>query len=238
MAAGLCGCKGSVGREGDPEGLVDPGEARDGVGEHDGEVLVMECGKDLLGLAEGVAKEDGDLVVGDGLMAEADDAIEDVACWRKEVVGPAEGGFHDEDVGMAWGAGLGREAGAELEVAGVKDGGVADMEERHGRAEDMAGGQEGEGGVARGSEGGVEEVGGGVEWEDVFSSLAMHAGMHEATGGLGEDDLRMGGDMVGVGMGNDRDVAMGHWAARVHPQSEGWKVQPAMLQEKVGRAHA
>lgn len=157
------------------EVFVNLGEFVDGGMEHDGESGLAEAAEEFLAFAKGIAVEDGGFVVVDGLLAETDDALHDFVGGRELIAGPAEGGFHDEDVGGARFAEFGGAAGAEFEIAGVKERLAFGFDEGHGAAEDVAGGDEGD--LVAGA---VVFVGGGLaEFQNVFLSRAADAGEHE-----------------------------------------------------------
>jgi len=82
-----------------------------GLVQHQGKAGFAQRAEDLLALAERVAQEHGGLLLVQGFPAKPDDALENLRCGRKNVMRPAEGGFHDQVIGGAGFAWFGREAG-------------------------------------------------------------------------------------------------------------------------------
>lgn len=156
-----------------------------------------EAAEELLGFAEAVSKKYGRLFVLEGGATEGGDVGEDFFRRRKHVVRAAEGGLHDEDVGVRGGAGLGGEAGAEFEIAGVEERAVVGVgEEALGGAVDVAGGVERDGGVGR-------ELFGVAEGNYSFAAFGGHAGAHEAGGAFGAEDFFVRREVVEVGVRNE-----------------------------------
>ena len=80
----------------------------------------MQRADDFLRFAEGVAEEHGHSIVGVGFAAKGDHAGESFRGRREDVAREAEGRLHDEGVGAAPFGGLGGEAWAQFEIAGVE----------------------------------------------------------------------------------------------------------------------
>ena len=128
--------------------------------EQGGDAVLVEQGERFLGLAEGVAEEDGHLAIGKGVVDEAEDGAFDFQRRREGVVGEAEGGFEDEEVGLLEDDGLGGAALADFEITGVEQRGTVGNagHVEHRGAGDVAGGQEAEA-VAISFDGGAERHG-------------------------------------------------------------------------------
>lgn len=218
--------------------FVNAGQASHGLGQHDGQALGGECGQHFLGFAERVTQQDGDLVVVKGVATEQHDGLENVRRGRKDVLGPTEGGFHDEDVGVPGRAWLGREPAAQLEVAGIEQGLAVGPEPCHGGAQDMSGGQKRQVRVAPGPLPCLAEAHILVEGQDMLGAFTRDAGAHEASGGLGEEHLGVRPRVVRMGMGHDDRLARADGLVRVHPKAQGGKMESATLHPKVQCAHA
>ena len=121
VAGEFGGGKFAVGREGEAELFVNLGELVGLRVEHHREFSGGEAAEEFLAFAEAVSKKYGRLVFGERGAAEGDDVGEDFFGGRKDVLRAAEGGLHDEDVGVRRGAGFGGEAAAEFEIASVKE---------------------------------------------------------------------------------------------------------------------
>ena len=104
----------------------------------------MEQGERFLGLAERVAEQDRDFAVGQSVVDEAEDCAFHLERRGEGEVRQAEGGFEDQQVGLLEDHGLGGAAFADLEIAGVEQGGAVGNagHVEHRGAGDVAGGEE------------------------------------------------------------------------------------------------
>lgn len=109
-----------------------------------GDVGFVKEGEGFLCLAEGVAEEDGLFAVVEGGLHEVEDVAGDFFAGRKDELGTAEGGLHDEDVGGEEFGLFAGEGVAQLVVAGVESGGSVGETGGmyHGGTEDVTGGEE------------------------------------------------------------------------------------------------
>lgn len=213
------------GGEGDAEGLVGAVHGGHGRGDRDGKMAAAEEGLDFLGLAEGVAEEDGGFAVIEGVAAPALDGGGGVGEGREAEVGAAEGALHDHGVRGEGAGGLGGEAGAEFEVASVEEAGPVGEagEVDHGAAEDVAcGGQD---------DAVAEVVPGLVPIEGDDFGLRGEAGAEEVGGGERAEDAAVAGEVVGVGVG-DEGAVLG--AAGVEPEL-GLGKEEAAAEEAIGK---
>ena len=162
------------------------------------DAVFVEQGERFLGLAERVAEEHGNLAIGQGVVDEAEDGAFHLQRRWKGVVGQAEGGFEDEEIGLLEDDGLGGSAFADLEVAGVEQGGPVGnaCHVKHRGAGDVAGGQQAEA-VAVALDGGAE--GDGVEAG--FGEVVARADQRGGDGGA--ERAFVAGEVVGVGVGDE-----------------------------------
>jgi hypothetical protein len=191
----------AVGREGEAEFFVDAGELVRLRVEHHGERGVREAGEEFLAFAEAVSEKYGRGVLGEGGAAEGDDVGDGFFGGREDILRAAEGGLHNEGVGAGRGVGAGGEAGAGFEIAGVEEGAAFGViEEDLGGAVDVAGGEEGDGGVGG-------ELFGVAEGKEVFAAAGGgETFAHEAGGGGGAEDFAVAGDVIGVSVGDEGAV--------------------------------
>ena len=89
-----------------------------------GNVVFVHQRERFLGFAERVTEEDRSFVLGETFAHESENFIFHFGSFRKPVAWQAEGGFHDERVGLCECDGLGGAARAVFEIAGVKQAGL------------------------------------------------------------------------------------------------------------------
>ena len=118
--------------------LVDFGELENRPVKHDGKTGIAEAAEQFLAFAERVAEENGSFIVIERLFAKADDAGDYFLGWRKAILRPAIGAFHDQNIGVARFARFGRQAAAEFEVAGVEHRFTNGDDQGHRAAEDVS----------------------------------------------------------------------------------------------------
>ena len=185
--------------------------------EHGGHPGAEEGAEDFLGLAERVAEEDGRAPFLQGLGAEGDHGTDDFLRGGEAILREAEGRLHDERAGMAGLRGLGRKAGAELEVAGVEEGLAPGLQEKLRGAQDVSGGEE--------RDAQVVEICRDTELQEVLDALAGHTGAHQAGGGDRKDGLGVIAGMIAVGM---RDEGEGLDIPWIKPKALQGQLDPAM----------
>lgn len=197
--------------------------------EDGGEAGFGEDGEGLLSLAEGVGVEDGSGAVLEGGVDEVEDVAGDLGDGGEDELRFAEGGFHDEGVGAAEDGFLGGESAADLEVAGVEQGGTVAFagEMDHRRAVDVSGGEE-EDGEALALEGLVE-----VEGDEAGGGDVVTDAEQVGVGGGGED-LIVAGEVVGVAMG---DEGAGFFAMGIEPEVGLGEVETVFRFELDGLGH-
>jgi hypothetical protein len=236
-AGGFGGVEPGEGGEGATEFLIDPGDACDRFGDPDGEARMKQAGEQFLGFAEGIGEEDGDLIEFQGFSAEPDDIREDPIGGGEDKPRFAEGGFHDENVGVDRVTGFGGQTGSELEIAGVEERTRVGFDQGHGGAEDMTGGKQGEVGGTGWTKLRIPEVDPFMEAEDVFLALAGHTGAHESPGGFGGNDPGMTAGVIGMGMGDDDQFVGADRLMGIEPEPESGKVQTAADEVEIGAGH-
>src|SRR6185436_10100332 len=105
---------------------------------------------------------------------------------------------------------FGGKAGAQFEIARVKERLAAGSNAGHGTAEDVAGGHQTN---VEGAEGTAL-----AESQDVFEALAGKAGLHQARGGRAEDHLPMRSDVVRMRVAYENLFRSGPGPMRIKPQ--------------------
>ena len=144
----------------------------------------------------------------------------------------AEGGFHHEVVRVARLAGFGAEVGAQFEVAGVEQRFTVRLDEGHGAAEDVAGGEERKKKwlpVA-------QKLTRFAEAEDMFRPFAAEAMAHEPGGRFGEDRRLVRGDVIAVRVTDEDMARLG--PMRIEPQAKAGQVDAALMIFEGQRRHA
>jgi hypothetical protein len=105
---------------------------------------IDEQSGDLLGFAEHVGENDGNLPGADGRVKDARELIEGLSTGRHPVFWQAKGGFHHQVVGARRVGRFGGRGGSESKIARIEQLEVGGFDEQHGRSEDMAGGESGQ----------------------------------------------------------------------------------------------
>ncbi len=204
-----------VGRKSDAKFLVYPGHGIDRSMQHDGQPGTVQDGEDFLGFSQRVAEQDGRLAVLQRLGAELQDIGNDLLGGGKPVMRQPVGRLHHESVGAGGLEDFRRQTLAELEVARVKQRALVVLVKKLGGAQDMAGRIERRGPGA--------EVALFAERQDVqLSDIPAHAGLHQAGGGSGAEQVVMAARVVAMGVRNEGPVARN---PRVQPEIGGRKVQ-------------
>ena len=209
FSGGLAGGVGQVaGGEIGTQRAVDFGHFENRAVEHRGEAGGEEGAEDFLGLAERVAEEHGHRAVVEGVAAESGHLGEDFGGGRHAVFRQAVGRLHDEGVGVPPLRGLGGEAGAQFEIAGVEERAGVRLDEGLRGAEDVARWQKRD-----------REVAERAPFAELQKMLAPHAAeprLHEPGGAGAGDDFLVRGDVVGVCVG---DKGEGARVPRVEPEA-------------------
>ncbi len=158
--------------------------------QHRSEAGLAERAENFLRLAERVTEQHRRDALLQRFPAKGHDLAHHFLGGREPVARQAKGRLHDEGVGPAPFRRLGREPGAQLEVARVKDGARVRLAEKLGRPKNVAGREKRH-----------LQAGPGprfAESQDMLAALARQPCLHQARGSLGNDDLAVGRDMVAV----------------------------------------
>ena len=178
---------------------VNLGEGERGGMEHGGHPGAQEFPEDFLGLAQGIREQDGNGAVRQGLGTEIEDLRHGaLGGWELEVR-EAEGGLHRQGFSREPLGGLAGRVWAEGKVAGVEEGTGIVLEVELRGAGDVSCGEELEDCVLVGVRGEERECGvveGGRE-----------ADLEEPDRVWGGENVGVRSDVIGVGVGNEREIA-------------------------------